>query len=183
MASLRQPASAAGVESTLTHVDTKDLKPGDLLRFPRKGYSHWAVYMGKLDDGRCVVGHIWRDKTVSRLPRSSASASYSDSSSSAMLQNGARQTTRQRSSRRRIPIIDDGLLRGKSNKVVLSPLEDVGEEWFLANSHYDKKFNRPLPRNDIVKRVHNRLGERSYSLVFHNCEHFATWYVLRLYRF
>jgi len=140
--------------------------PGDLLRFPRGPlYSHWAVYLGKLEDGRPVVGHLWRPPPPTpemQSPLGPPNAIATDFGSVSQQDRGK-------------PAFRDGLLQGKMNKVILSPLEEVGDEWHVANTQYDNRFSDPLPREEIVERVCQRIGERSYSLLFHNCEHFATW--------
>jgi len=37
------------------------------------------------------------------------------------------------------------------------------------------EHTRTLPVNEVIKRARSKLGEREYSLVFNNCEHFARW--------
>ena len=145
--------------------DEASLRPGDLLRFPRgRLYSHWAVYLGRLEDGRPVVGHLWSPP---------AKAPGDEAPRAARRPPGGPEDPG--NSVRGRPAVRDGLLNGKMNTVILSPLEEVGDEWYVANKQYDTRFSDPLPREEIVERVCRRIGERSYSLLFHNCEHFATW--------
>ncbi len=37
------------------------------------------------------------------------------------------------------------------------------------------KYARTLPVEEVIRRAESRLGERGYSVLFRNCEHFATW--------
>ena len=37
------------------------------------------------------------------------------------------------------------------------------------------RHKRSDPEAAVMRRAHSRLGEQRYSLVFRNCEHFATW--------
>ncbi|MFH1811879.1 MAG: lecithin retinol acyltransferase family protein [Pseudomonadota bacterium] len=45
-----------------------------------------------------------------------------------------------------------------------------GSDSFVVVHHVDTD-----PPDTVLRRARSRLGERDYSLVFHNCEHFATW--------
>jgi len=39
----------------------------------------------------------------------------------------------------------------------------------------DRKSKAKFTRPEIVERARSQIGKKSYSLVFHNCEHFAHW--------
>lgn len=58
-------------------------------------------------------------------------------------------------------------------KEVFSAYARPGEIWYVDNM-CDREFS-PLPPAEIVSRAHSKLGEKGYSLVRENCEHFATW--------
>jgi hypothetical protein len=42
------------------------------------------------------------------------------------------------------------------------------------NNSFDRT-ERPLPPEEIVERARSKIGERGFSLLFTNCEHFVTW--------
>ncbi|GFO21167.1 group XVI phospholipase a2 [Plakobranchus ocellatus] len=42
------------------------------------------------------------------------------------------------------------------------------------NNKGDKKF-KPLPKSQIIEKATSKLGEVGYSLIYSNCEHFASW--------
>ena len=39
----------------------------------------------------------------------------------------------------------------------------------------DSKSEAIFSRSEIVERARSQIGSKSYSLVFHNCEHFTNW--------
>ena len=53
------------------------------------------------------------------------------------------------------------------NKVFLQPEKDA-----LVIAKYNLSAEE---KSQLIKRAQSRIGERAFSLIFHNCEHFATW--------
>lgn len=48
-------------------------------------------------------------------------------------------------------------------------------KFLLAGNEQYRSSSRIFSPNETVARARSRLGEGGYSLIFHNCEHFALW--------
>lgn len=62
-------------------------------------------------------------------------------------------------------------LSASDGEVRIDPIKDFsrgGEIEIVVHS-------RAFPANQVIKRARSKLGEKEYSLVFNNCEHFARW--------
>ena len=46
---------------------------------------------------------------------------------------------------------------------------------YITGDILPKRVLKRYPPDEVCKRAYNRLGEKGYSVVKNNCEHFASW--------
>jgi hypothetical protein len=68
-------------------------------------------------------------------------------------------------------------LTGKEIKAENAVVHETSLGNFLKGGtlKIDNKSKAMFPRPEIVERARSQIGNKSYNLVFFNCEHFATW--------
>lgn len=176
--------------------DDVDPQPGDILRFRRGLYSHWAVCLGtgealdalpalpeclrgELNPTTRYVGHLTRHGAdfgggvhllVTKAVPFSDLRDMLHPSLEALDALGAPNRG----------ALD--ALEASEPAVTLQPLDAVARESpvEVANEQYDAYFARtqglaPFPPKEIVVRALRCLGLTGYSLLGRNCEHFASW--------
>mmetsp|Transcript_8616 Transcript_8616/g.16318 ORF Transcript_8616/g.16318 Transcript_8616/m.16318 type:complete len:326 (+) Transcript_8616:584-1561(+) len=124
-----------------------EVQAGDLLRFNRGLYSHWAVYIGM--NHLCCAQHA------------QCGCSYIPSQHEAGV----------------IHFSGIGSDIDQSANVVCLPLIQVKSHWDAEVANlWDGEYT-PSPLNDILGRAALVIGTDfgGYNLVSNNCEHFASW--------
>ncbi|KAK7504440.1 hypothetical protein BaRGS_00004306, partial [Batillaria attramentaria] len=124
----------------------KELQVGDLVRFPRAVYSHWAVYIG---DGEVVhLAGEEDDGVASKMGGSGVGVQHVFSISG---QHFTKAYVRR-----------DRFL-------------DVAGDCIAIRDNSKDALLTPLPPEEIKANAIRLLGEATYNLLHYNCEHFATW--------
>jgi hypothetical protein len=66
---------------------------------------------------------------------------------------------------------DDMVIHYTQDGVKLSSLGEFSKGWRVIRYEHSNM----LPRDEIVKRAYERLGEDEYNIITKNCEHFACY--------
>ncbi|XP_038568949.1 lecithin retinol acyltransferase a [Micropterus salmoides] len=122
------------------------LRRGDLLEVPRTIFTHYGIYLG---DNK--VAHLIPDI----LP---------------MLTNDKELISS--------VITNKRLILGciyKCATVRVDTLEDFAYGSNILVNHFDKMKNQAFPNEAVAKRAEKLIGAIPYSLLWNNCEHFATY--------
>ncbi|KAE8630100.1 hypothetical protein XENTR_v10000693, partial [Xenopus tropicalis] len=120
-------------------------KKGDLLEVPRTLFVHFGIYLGNNK-----VAHLMPDI----LP-----AFTSDKSRIQQVVTNKRLIV--------------GVI-AKMASVRVDSVQDFAYGGTIIINHMDHRVtNKPLPSEEIVTRAEKLVGVTSYSLLWHNCEHFV----------
>lgn len=123
------------------------LKPGDVIGVSRGAYEHYGIYVGN----RKVIHYA-----------------------------GVESDFGGRVSIHEAPF--DEFIKSSKNYFVISfdgkyPVKIQSSTKFIVNSIFDcgsRKYNT-YSVEETLKRAYSRIGEKKYSLLINNCEHFAMW--------
>jgi len=66
---------------------------------------------------------------------------------------------------------DGTVIHYDGKKIVQTSITTFGG----GNQYFVKRYGQCDADNVVIQRAKSRLGESKYSLLFNNCEHFATW--------
>ncbi len=64
---------------------------------------------------------------------------------------------------------------GLGNKSASAVVETSLDEFLIGGKLRCRKHSKPLPSDEIVSRAREQLARQGYSLIWNNCEHFATF--------
>lgn len=136
------------------------LKTGDLVEFKRRYYSHWGVFIGNMTD------KMLKDYKKAKEWMDSKPKGKCEELSDAVVH---------------LVRLKDKFIESENKKVnaevrIESFFGVANGNLAIKNNDMDKKGRfSPSQVDEILKRAFGKVGPASYDLVFHNCEHFASW--------
>lgn len=162
--SLLSASDLLSMEKWFSKKENKKLELGDIVGVSRGAYDHYGVYIG----GQRVIHYTSLDSDTS--------------SNNTIMETDFKTFLR---GKKEFFILDVSYLEPSKFKKIegidIAAATSAGvSSYFLVAikliSHLktDKKF-KYYSNEETIKRAKSRLGEKSYSLLTNNCEHFAIW--------